>query len=314
LRIAVTGADGFIGQSLCTELEHRGHDVRRITRRSTGAGRIPVADLYADGALQDVLENMEAVVHLAGRAHVVRDTALDPAAEFQRANVDGTRRLASRALDAGVRRLVFVSSVHVNGMATWGVPFTEADVPAPTDAYARSKLEAERLLQQIAADRLELVVVRPPMVYGPGVKGNFLRLLSLVDAGAPLPLGSVANKRSLIGVHNLSELLALCVEHPAAAGQLFLAAEPAARATPELLRTLAAAMQRPARVFPFPVPLLRMAATTLGVRAEFEKLCSSLEVCGTKARTLLGWKPGMSYEAGIASTVAWFKDRQHVAR
>jgi len=317
LTIAVTGADGFIGHSACAELERRGHSVRRITR--TGGPLTPrdcriVPDLAAAEGLEALLEGADAVVHLAARAHVVHETEPDPDAAFERSNVVASERLASAAVRAGVRRFVFVSSIGVNGNATRGAPFTEADRPAPVEPYARSKLRAEQSLTTEASGALELVVVRPSIVYGAGVKGNFLRLMTMVDSGLPLPLAAVENRRSLIGVDNLAALLALCVEHSAAAGQLFLAAEPGVHSTPGLMRTIAAALQRPARVFHVPVAPMRMVARLGGAAASFDKLCGSLEVSAEKARRVLGWHPDVSFEEEMARTAAWFRGRQHAVR
>jgi len=314
LTIAVTGADGFIGRSVCAELERRGHRVRRITRASgpptQGDCRI-VPDLAAAEGLERILEGTDAVVHLAARAHVVRETERDPDAAFERANVGATERLATAALRAGLRRFVFVSSIGVNGNSTSGTPFTELDRPTPAEPYARSKLRAEQALRAAVRSALELVVVRPSMVYGAGVKGNFLRLMSMVDSALPLPLAAVQNRRSLLGVDNLAGMLTLCVEHPAAAGELFLAAEPGVHSTPELLRTIARVLQRPARVFYVPVAPLRMVARIGGALGQFDKLCSSLEVSAEKAHRVLGWHPEVSFEEGMVRTAAWFRGRQH---
>jgi len=315
LTVAVTGADGFIGRVLCTALESRGHVARRIARRDgPGVDRRVVPDLSSATALDGVLAGSEAIIHLAARAHVLHETERDPHAVFRAVNVDSTVRLAEASLRTGLRRFVFVSSIGVNGNSTSGSPFTESDAPAPSEPYAISKFEAERSLREYAARGLEVVVVRPPMVYGAGVKGNFLSLLSLVDSGLPLPLGSVSNRRSLVGVENLSELLVLCVESPAAAGELFLAADPGIHTTPGLLRAIAVAMKRPPRLFRFPVAPLRAAARLVGAGPSFEKLCGSLEVRATKARNLLGWDPAVSFEQGIARTVSWFKERARGAR
>lgn len=309
--IAVTGADGFIGAALCSVLSARAHHVIRIVRRPHGAGndRRVVADLASCEQLDAVLSGADAVVHLAGRAHVLRETESDPEAAFRRSNVDATVRLVEAAARVGIRRFVFVSSIGVNGNCTLGTPFTESDVPAPVEPYARSKLAAEQQLQAAAgAAGIETVVVRPPLVYGPGVKGNFLRLLRLVDRGIPLPLATVDNRRNLIGVENLSELLSLCVERPGAAGELFLAAEPEAHSTAQLLRAMAMALGRPNRLFGFPPGILRASARLVGLQTQFDKLCGSLEVNADKARRVLGWSPSVTFEEGIARTAAWFQE------
>jgi nucleoside-diphosphate-sugar epimerase len=261
--------------------------------------------------LDAALSGANVVVHLAARAHVLRETELDPDAAFRRSNVDATVRLVEGAARVGVRRFVFVSSIGVNGNQTRGTPFTESDVPAPVEPYAKSKLAAERALQSAADEAgIEIVIVRPPLVYGAGVKGNFLRLLSLVDRGIPLPLAAISNKRNLIGVENLSELVVLCAEHPAAAGELFLAAEPEPHSTPELLRVIAKAMGKPSRLFSIPPGILHASVRLAGFQSQFEKLCGSLEVCSDKARRVLGWTPSVDFADGIARTAAWFQERR----
>lgn len=312
--VAVSGADGFIGTRLCTVLAGRSHRVIRIVREvhGSGADRRIIADLSSSHPLDPVLAGADTLVHLAARAHVLRETEVDPEAAFRRSNVEATVRLVEAAARVGVRRLVFVSSIGVNGNQTRGIPFTEADVPAPVEPYAKSKLEAEQALRS-AADKLgiEVVIVRPPLVYGAGVKGNFLRLLSLVDRGIPLPLAAVSNRRNLIGVENLSELLALCAESAAAAGELFLAAEPEPHSTPELMRAIAKPMGKPSRLFSIPPQILHASARLAGFQSQFEKLCGSLEVCSDKARRVLGWSPGLSFDEGIARTTAWFQERRN---
>jgi nucleoside-diphosphate-sugar epimerase len=311
MTIAVTGADGFIGTSLCSLLDKQGRAVTRIVRRAegTGADRRVVPDL-ATAPLERALAGASAVVHLAARAHVLREPASDPDAEFYRANVEGSLRLAHAAAQAGARRLVFVSSIGVHGNSTDGVPLTESDPPAPVDPYAISKLRAERVLATFAAEQnLELVILRPPMVYGAGAKGNFLRLLRWVDSGLPLPLARVANRRNLIGVENLCDLIALSVGHDAAAGQVFLAAEPDVHSTPGLIRSVARALGRRSHLFPVPVAALELGARISGRGELLQKLCGSLEVSGAKATNLLGWRPNLSFDEGIDRAVSWFNAR-----
>ena len=304
--IAVTGADGFIGAPLSVALEAQGFAVARIVRKAQGPGRDRrVADLRAVQDYAALLRDVSIVVHLAGRAHVLNETEADPRAVFRSINVDATMRLAEAAACAAVRRFVFVSSIHVNGVQTHGLPFTEEDDPAPREPYGQSKLEAERALVDFCGGRpMELAIVRPPLVYGPGVKGNFQRLVRLAASGLPLPLGGIHNRRNLIGLENLVDLLILCATHPAAAGQVFLAAEPQARSTADLIATLAQALGRPDRVFNFPVGVLRACATAIGRGADFEKLCGSLEVSSLKAQRVLGWAPRMTFAEQIARSVS----------
>lgn len=253
------------------------------------------------------LAGVTEVIHLAARVHVMRESAVDPYAEFYRTNVAGTERLARQAAEAGVRRLVYVSSIKVNGERTAGQPFRPEDKPQPEDAYAQSKLEAELVLKDISRNTgIEVVVVRPPLVYGPGVKGNFLSLLRVVQRGLPLPLASCDNRRSLVGLSNLVDLLTICTTHPAAAGQVFLAADGEDLSTPELLRRVARALGRNARLLPFPPVLLRLAARIAGRTGVYERLCGSLQVDTGKTHELLGWTPPHSVDEELARTARWF--------
>lgn len=310
--IAVTGADGFIGTHLCSQIEGAGREVIRIVRRASNdsmSARV-VADITDRRGLALALEGADVVVHLAARAHVIRDRVADPESEFRRVNVDGVAALCWAASNAGVRRLVFLSSIGVNGSVTGGKPFDEADPPRPVEPYAVSKWCAEQMLATMAPGlNLETVIVRPPLVYGVGVKGNFLRLLDLASSGLPLPLASIENRRSLIGVRNLCDLLLLCAEAEAAAGRTYVAAEPEVHSTPDLLRALARGLCRPCRLFKLPPTLLRTSMTVAGFRAEYQKLCASLEVCADRVRDELGWKPMFGFEEEIERTAQWYRSR-----
>jgi nucleoside-diphosphate-sugar epimerase len=245
------------------------------------------------------------VVHLAARVHVMDDSAQDPLAEFRAVNVEGTLNLARQAAHAGVKRFVFVSSVKVNGEATLpGCPFNVQDPPAPADPYAISKQEAEKGLRELAAETgLEVVIIRPPLVYGPGVKANFLRLIKTVQKGLPLPLGRVRNKRSLVGIDNLLDLIITCIDHPAAAGQTFLVSDGEDLSTPDLIRKLASAMGRPARLLPVPSTLLRLGGRMIRKSAEVERLVGSLQVDINHTCETLGWRPPVSVDEGIRRCV-----------
>ena len=240
MNIAVTGATGFVGQALCSHLLAHDHAVVPVVRHASGlAGEVIVGNIDGATDWQPALSGCDAVVHLAARVHVMDDTAHDPLALYRATNTDGTLNLARQAAAAGVKRFVFISSIKVNGEGR-DAPYRETDMPAPEDAYAISKWEAEQGLQQIAADTgLEVVILRPPLVYGPGVKANFLRLLQTVKRGWPLPLGAVRNRRSLLFLGNFVDAIRLCVEHPAAAGQTFLLDDGQAVSTPELIRAVA---------------------------------------------------------------------------
>jgi UDP-glucose 4-epimerase len=253
---------------------------------------------------RSALGNCDAVVHLAARVHVMHDTAADPLTLYQATNTDATLNLARQAARAGVKRFVFVSSIKVNGEGC-DEPYRETDAPAPEDAYAISKWEAEQGLWRIAQEtRLEVVVLRPPLVYGPGVKANFRRLLDTVARGWPLPLGAIDNRRSLLYLGNFVDAIRVCVEHPAAAGQTFLIDDGQPVSTPELVRAVARAMGRPARLLPVPAGMLEFAGALLGKRAAVARLTGSLWVDSSLIRARLGWAPPYSRADGLAATVA----------
>jgi nucleoside-diphosphate-sugar epimerase len=297
MRVFVTGVDGFIGARLAAVLTNRGHTVRGVGRKDTG-------DIGPQTEWAPLLKGSDAVIHLANRAHVTNEASSNPLQEFRRVNVLGTLRLAEIAQREAVRRFVFVSSIGVNGVQTAGVSFTEKDRPNPTEPYAISKLEAEEGLKSLAfQSKFELVIVRPPLVYGPNVKGNFRRLLRLVDKSVPLPLGSLRNLRSFVGVDNLAELLAVCAEHPTAAGELFLAADGHDVSTLELLDTIARAMRRRLRSFRFPLRGLRMMAALAGFEKELDRLTGSLQVDASRAATHLNWRAMKTFDAGIEEMV-----------
>lgn len=313
-RVLVTGATGFVGRAVTAALVAHRRDVRRalrtVAQASPGAGVTDVVtgDLDARTPWEAALAGVDAVIHLAARVHVLDERAADPLAEFRRVNVEGTRALAQACVRHGVCRLVHVSTVKVHGEATHGRPFTEADRPAPEDPYGVSKMEAEAALQAVARDTgLEVVVVRPPLVYGPGVGANFLALLRAVDRGLPLPLGAVRNRRSLVYVGNLVDALVRCVDHPAAAGGTFLVDDGAAVSSPELVRAIALALGRPARLLPVPPAWLRLAGALTGRRAAVERLLSDLEVDSGALRRTLDWMPPWTPAEGLADTVAWYR-------
>ena len=309
--IVVTGGNGFVGRRLCAELATRGRPVRAAVRerREPDTQAFPVGDIHADTDWEAALAGAEAVIHCAARVHVMQESAADPLKAFRAVNVEGTRRLAEVAAEVGVRRLVFLSSIKVNGEATApGAPFRASDSPRPSDAYAVSKWEAEQALHEIAARTgLEVVLVRPPLVYGPGVRANFERLMRLVARGAPIPLGSVDNRRSMVALDNLVDLLIRCVDHPAAAGQTFLVSDRRDLSTPEWIRMLAAAMGRPARLLPIPPALLRLGGRLAGRRAEVERLIGSLQLDIEPTCETLEWSPPVSVEEGLSRTVAGFR-------
>lgn len=306
MRVFVTGAAGFVGQALCTRLlqhpdSHVWAAVRALPHTALRAGVTPVAagDLAQVAMLWPGLSGASVVVHLAARAHVMDERVSDSLTEYRRVNVQGTENLARQAAQAGVRRFVFISSVKVHGEVTQpGQPFALDDTPAPRDAYGLSKYEAEQALWQVARDTgMEVVIIRPPLVYGPGVKGNFARMLQWVRQGVPLPLGAVHNRRSLVALDNLVDFIALCSSpelSPQVANQTFLVSDGDDVSTTELLRRVAHAYGVPARLLPVPAGLMRGAARLLGKIDMAERLLGSLQVDSSKARELLGWTAPVS--------------------
>lgn len=313
-RVLVTGANGFVGQAVSRHLAARGVTVRAALRSASSGPdssawreRSIVGDLTPDTEWTAAVDSVDAVLHLAARVHVMDDRDADPLAAFRRTNVDATLQLARAAAAAGVRRFVFVSSIKVNGEETTGRPFSELDPPAPLDPYGKSKLEAECALRELSRGTgLEVVVVRPPLVYGPNVKGNFLRMIQWIDRKIPLPLGSAHNLRSLVGVENLSSALAACLLRAEAAGQTFLVSDTQDLSTVQLLRRTASALGRPAYLLPFPIHLLRLTARIAGQAAAVQRLSGSLVVDPRHIQECLGWKPPCSIDNGLAATAAWY--------
>lgn len=312
MRTLVTGASGFVGQAVIRRLKRDGGVAVRGAFRtlpapsSDGIEARPVGDLGPDTDWRDALADVDVVIHCAARVHVMHDIEADPLAAYRRSNVDGTLHLARSAVRAGCRRLVFISSIKVNGEATeTGCPFSEDSPLAPCDPYGISKLEAEQgLFALVRETGLEVVVVRPPLVYGPGVKANFQSMMGWLQRGVPLPFGAIDNRRSLVGLDNLVDLVARCATHPAAANQVFVAGDGEDLSTTELLTRVARALGRPARLLPVPAAWILIAARMLGRQGLATRLCGSLQVDTTKARTLLGWLPPDTVDEGLRKTVA----------
>ncbi len=311
--ILVTGATGFVGSALVAQLTTDNAAVRAAIRRegksaSQGVDFVRVGDLVPETDWSESLNSVDSVVHLAARVHVMHDKAADPLAEFRRVNVDGTLNLARQAAFAGVRRFVFVSSVKVNGESTLlGHPFSADDEPEPQDSYGISKHEAELGLRELAlSSGMEVVIIRPPLVYGPGVKANFASMIRWLFKGIPLPLGAVHNKRSFVALDNLVDLIVTCLEHPAAANQTFLVSDGEDLSTTELLQRMGKALGKPARLIPVPVGVMEAAAKLIGKGDVAQRLFGSLQVDSSKARDLLGWTPVVSVDEALHKTAEAF--------
>lgn len=310
--VLITGARGFIGNALLLQLRQAGIPALGATRAKTSdSSFVSCPPLGAHADWRAVLDGRQFVVHTAARVHVMRDVSPDPIAAFREANVEGTLTLAKQAAAAGVKRFVFISSVKVHGeTCVADKPFTTRDRSRPTDPYSVSKEQAETLLLQLANETgMEVVVLRPPLVYGPGVGGNFLRLMQCVDQGWPLPLASVVNRRSLLYVYNLVDAIKVCLAHPAAANQTFLLSDGEDVSTPELIRRLARLMDRNPRLVPFPPKLMRKIVGLLGQGEAAERLIGSLTVDNAPIVKGLAWKPPFSLDHGLADTVAWYRSR-----
>lgn len=305
MRIMLTGASGFLGRRislhLCAQDRFDLTSAVRYEAAQVIGRKIAVGEIDGTTKWLDALSGQQVVIHAAARAHIMKDEMAEPLSEYRRVNVEGTLNLARQAVEAGVNRFIFISSIKVNGEQTpLGVPFTADDLPAPVDPYGISKWEAEKGLQELAAKSgMEVVIIRPPLVYGPEVKGNFASLIRLLQQGLPLPLGAIGNQRSLVGLDNLVDLIITCIDHRAAANQVFLAGDGEDLSTTELLRALAKAMGRAPYLVPVPAGLLMLSATLIGKRVFAKRLLGSLQVDITKTRDVLEWRPPVSVEEGL---------------
>lgn len=319
-RILITGANGFIGSALSHGLLEAKHPVRGVVRASTGVPHwatsesanvdwVVLHDRSTERETNEALQGVQVVVHLAARVHVMVDDASNPLQEFRQMNVDWTERLARAAASQRVHRFVYLSSIKVNGEQTV-IPFTEQDPPKPQDPYGVSKWEAEQALARVSKQTgMEIVVIRSPLVYGPGVRGNFLQLLNIIRQGIPLPLASIHNQRSLIYLGNLVDALARCVHDPRAAGRTYMVRDGEDLSTPELVRRLAVAMGSRVCLWSCPTSLLYWMGQVTGKREIIDRLVGSLQVNSSKIQTELDWDPPFTVDAGLAETAAWFRVR-----
>ncbi|MGF6329457.1 nucleoside-diphosphate-sugar epimerase [Pseudomonas sp. BS3782 TE3695] len=314
-KVLVTGASGFVGEALVFRLlvDKKFSPIAAARGAKRLHGLCPVVSFDLTHAkILPALDDIQVVIHAAARVHVMNETAIDALAEFRKVNVEGTLRLAQRAAESGVKRFIFISSIKVNGESTLpGKPFKADDQPNPLDPYGVSKYEAEEALKQLGRDTgMEVVIIRPPLVYGPGVKANFLSMLSWLNKGIPLPLGAIRNQRSLVAIGNLVNLIVTCIDHPAAANQTFLASDGEDLSTTQLLRRLSKALGKSARLLPMPEWLLKLAASTLGKQAFAQRLCGSLQVDINKNRELLGWTPPINMDKAMRQTAGHYLEKQ----
>jgi nucleoside-diphosphate-sugar epimerase len=310
--ILITGANGFIGRHLCQVLLDNGVEFcaacRQKKQNPMFQNAITVGDIGPETNWADALRDVKVVIHLAARVHVMHDKAVDPLAEFRHVNVDGTLNLARQAAEHGVRRFIYISSIKVNGEGTQlDRPFFADNNPAPSDPYAISKYEAEQSLLKLASEtEMDVVIIRPPLVYGPGVKANFLSMMRWVNKGIPLPLGAINNKRSLVAVENLIDLIIRCIEHPAAANEVFLVGDDYDLTITELLKKMGLALNKPAKLIPVPAKILYILAKILGKKDMAVRLLGSLQVDIEKTKKLLNWKPPVSVDDALKKTAIDF--------
>ncbi|MBO9552007.1 SDR family oxidoreductase [Pseudomonas sp.] len=315
-KVFLTGATGFVGNAVMRRLQVEGREVIAAVRK--GGAELPASvrsvsftSFEHDNDWEGALSECDVVVHSAARVHVMNDTETDPLAAFRRVNVQGTVALARQAISAGVKRFVFISSIKVNGEGTKpGKPYTADDVPMPQDPYGVSKMEAEEALRKLAAESgLEVVIIRPVLVYGPGVKANFLNMMRWLDRGVPLPFGAIDNRRSLVALDNLVDLIVTCIEHPAARNQTFLVSDGEDLSTTALLRRMAQALGKSARLLPVPAWVLSAGAKSLGKAALSQRLCGSLQVDILKTRELLGWHPPVNVDAALLAAARRYQEQ-----
>ncbi len=315
LKVLVTGANGFIGHALCARLLSEGFYVRGAVRRRSIAYELQGMDISIINSIgrdtdwTNALRGIDIVIHLAARAHVMRESVDDPLLAFRKVNVMGTKRLVQMSVSAGVRRIIYISSIGVNGESTEQGAFTEDDIPSPCSPYAISKWEAEDIIRAFSG-AMEVVIVRPPLVYGPHAPGNFGRLMQLINSGFPLPFEGINNRKSFIYLGNIIDALVKCVQKVEAIGKTFLVSDGQDVSTPELIRMIAGAMGKKARLFPCPAPLLKMIGNVAGKSDEIERLIGSLQIDSSKIRRELSWTPPFTVEQGMRMTADWFMSNE----
>ncbi|WP_420590294.1 UDP-glucose 4-epimerase family protein [Bacterioplanoides sp.] len=315
MKVLLTGANGFLGTSISEQLDIRNYGfipmVRKINKYSPKNARA-VGNIDSNTDFSEVLPSIDVVIHAAARAHIMEEEVADPLTEYRKINVAGSENLARQAAVAGVKRFIFISSVKVSGESTSGKnAYNESMAAAPEDAYGQSKYEAEEALKRIAAETgIELVIIRPPLVYGPGVKANFLSLFKLCKLSVPLPFALVNNQRSMVYLENLVDFIIQCVDHPNAANQTFFISDGKDLSLSYLIRTIRKAINKPALLFPVPVWLFKLAGRLIGKTAVMDRLVGNLQVDSTKAQQLLAWRPPCTIEEGIKATVADINSRK----
>lgn len=315
-RILLTGSTGFVGLAITGQLKKSDcqvYSVVRYIKDDSPQNAIEVGDINGTTDYRNALSKVDVVIHVAGRAHIMRDESSDPLVEYRKVNVEGSENLARQAAVAGVKRFVFISSVKVSGESTTAKPaYTDLMQPAPEDAYGQSKYEAEEVLKQVTAETgMEVVIIRPPLVYGAGVKANFLSLLKLSSLAVPLPFGAVHNKRSMIYVENLVDFIIRCIDHPCAANQTFLVSDGEDLSLKSLITYIRKAMGRSAWLLPIPVGLFKLVGTLIGKSGVVDRLVGDLQVDSSKASELLEWTPPYNVEQGIKITVDDFLKRKN---
>lgn len=296
-KIFITGANGFVGKPLCDELQKRGKNVVAGVRQAQRANEISYGDFSEQNNWLDILENIEVVIHLAARVHVMNEKDTDPLAAFMKMNCEATIKMAKSAKAAGVKRFIFISSIKVNGERTLAAPFSADDTPAPEDAYGISKAEAEKKLMELhETGKFEVVILRPPLIYGPGVKANFKNLMYLVERDLPIPFGRIDfNKRSLVSVYNLIDLIILCIDHPQAGGNIFLVSDDDDLSLKELILLMGKVLNKTPHLLPVPITIIRLGLTMIGKKSYGERLFGNLQLDIEKTKKNLNWSPKYSF-------------------